>query len=76
MSREDYVDKLCECIFLSDVGWTYWDGLREIAQDTLRNGRRMPRELALWIADVLEGKRKRPPNSGKFKSLAEDTSAA
>ena len=41
-----------------------WESVNRIAQWHLRSGVTMPRELAEWIADRLEGIRRRPANPG------------
>lgn len=38
----------------------YWDALHVLAAELLRNGERLPDALANWLAEVLEGKRRRP----------------
>ena len=37
-----------------------WEAVNLIAQRLIRNGEPLPRELADWVADRLEGKRERP----------------
>ena len=44
---------------------TVWDALDLIAARLLRDGKPLPRELALWLADKLEKKRRRPQRQGQ-----------
>ena len=57
-------------LHFSEENGAAWDAVNIIAQQHLRSGP-MPRELAEWIADRLEGKRKRPTKRG----LSPDTNA-
>ena len=49
-----------------------WDAANRVAQWHLRSGVPMPRELAEWIADVLEGKQERPRKPGRPTKASRD----
>ena len=60
-SEADAPDRL---IAYSDADSAAWDGVNVIAQQRLRNGEHLTGNLAAWVADRLEGKRKRPAKRG------------
>ena len=45
-----------------------WDGLNLIAQETLRRREPLPDDLAVWVADVLDGGQPRPKLRGSRRS--------
>ena len=45
-----------------------WDGLNLIAQETLRRREPLPDDLAVWVADVLDGEQPRPKLRGSRRS--------
>ena len=52
-----------------------WDYLAALSSDMLRNGLELPDLLRLWLADVVDRKRKRP-NKIPLSTLSRDTVAA
>ena len=52
--------RLAVWIRYSEEDPAIWDGVSLIAQQLLQNGKLLPNELALWVADVLAKNRPRP----------------
>lgn len=51
---------LRELIERSSEAKLYWDAVSLMAQEALRSGLPLPRDLSVWTADVLAGDRPRP----------------
>ena len=55
--RDGWLDYGIECSAETKLAW---DSMLAVASYLMRNDDVMPRNLALWVADVLDGKRTRP----------------
>ena len=63
-SPHPVVEQLPVFLRLSREDRQAWDAVSAIAQQELRSSKPLSPELAEWVADVLEGKHKRPAKRG------------
>ena len=69
----DRPTRLRDALHFSKQDGGTWDAVNSIAQQYLRSGGPLPRELAEWITDRLEGKQGRPGKQGQRPTTLRDT---